>query len=1040
MPAVKHEEIVLISKISVGNPVFATMMMAALVVFGLSSLPKLPVQQYPDVNFPVVSVKTLYTGASPDVVETEVSEPIEKAINTISGLKEISSRSYQGLSIVTATFLLKVDTNVAANDVRERISAIRAKFPSGVSVPEVSRFDPNSSPIISIAIQSNSRSVEYITDLVKRVIVPRLQTTDGVGAVHTLGSQAKQITIAVDPDLLTSFGVGVESLLNVISSDNRDLAVGSFIADGGREPNVEVKNRVKYPLDFGLLYISKGVQLRNVANILIGRQDPQSMALSNSQPTVGLEVIKTDDANLIETVNRVRATVDKMNEEFNGDIRLDIVRDSSNKIRAAVRNFRNTIIEGVILTILTVFLFLGSWRSTVITGLTVPITLISSFAGMYAMGFSINFLTLMALSLSVGFLIDDAIVVRENIIRHLEMGKDAVHASLDGTDEIGLAVIATTMTVVAVFLPVAFMGGIIGQFFKEFGVTVSFVVIVSMFVSFTLDPMMSSVWHDPDVGGKSSNVFIKPIVKAINYIQKALSFLYVLVVKWCLSRRLVVIIFAIFVMGLSIYTIRFLGVDFVPAGDYSEIIVDFQSAAGSSIYVTADKAKQIDAILYSFPEVSQTLTSINSESSGKRSKTAGRVYVKLVPIKDRSRSVNDLIPIIRERLSRVGGIRIGLVGVQGPTGNRMPIEIKIMGDNYVELNRLSSLLVNKMQAANIFSDTRLSTDDLRPVVEIKVDTTKAASMGMSVTYLANALRILVGGDTSEVWQAPDGTGYTVLLRLNSSDLRSVHDLSHLYIAVPGTVKSNLVPLSELVSLKQVHMSNVREHINLMKSVKITSGVLVGRSLSKATNLAKLLIKNLHIPSGYTVSISGDSEDMKESVGYTVEALLLAVGFIYMILASQFHSFIDPVIIMTTLPFSVIGVVGALVLFRSSFNIFSMIGTIMLMGLVTKNGILLVDFANIRMRKGDSAYDAILSAARTRLRPILMTTISMLAGMFPSAFGVGEGSESSAPMAQAVAGGVITSAMLTLIFIPVIYTLFDDIKRYFGFHPRLDADL
>ncbi|WP_092485556.1 efflux RND transporter permease subunit [Candidatus Ichthyocystis hellenicum] len=1037
----------LITRISVSNHVFATMMMIALMILGVFSLSRLPVQQYPNINFPVVSVKTLFPGASPEVVEAEVSERIEKAVNTVSGLKEVFSHSYPGVSIVTATFSLGTNVNLAANDVREKVASARTLFSNDVKTPEVSRFNLNSTPIATIAIRSNSRSVEYLTDLADKVIIPQLQTIKGVGMVDPLGEQQKQIVISVNPELLTSFGVGVESLLSVISSDNRDLPIGSFITTGGREPSVEVKNHAKNPLDFESFYITKGLRLHDVATVSTGQQELQNLALMDTRPVIGLEVVKTDDANLIETADRIRKTVDRINRKFSGDVKLEVIRDSSRIVNVAVDNFVRTIIEGVILTILTVFLFLGSWRSTVITGLTLPITLLSSFTIMYIMGFSINFLTLMALSLSVGFLIDDAIVVRENIVRHLEMGKHPVKAALEGTEEIGLAVIATTLTVVAVFLPVGFMGGIIGQFFKEFGITVAFIVMVSLFVSFTLDPMMSSIWHDPDVGsGSSSNVFIAPLVKVINGIQKALSFLYVGVVRWCLNHRLVVIGFSILVLIFSVYTVRFLGVDFIPTGDYSEIVIDFQVTAGSSIDVTAEKSKQINSILYSFSEVNQILTTINSQSSSRRGKTVGRIYVQLIPGNQRLRSVTDLIPVIRERLSRIGGIRLDSVGVQGATGERKPIEISILGDNYEELNRLASNLLEKMQISNFFSDPNISSASVQPTIELQVDTDKARSMGLSVSYLANVLRILVGGDTSESWQSPEGTRYSVLLRLASGDLRSVHDMSHLYIAVPSnnltinSGKNNLVPISELVSIKETLTSNVREHIDLMKAVKVTAGVREGQSLSEATRFANSLVEKLSVPSSYQVVITGNSEDMKESFHYAKEALLLAVAFIYMILASQFRSFLDPVIIMTALPFSVIGVVGALILFRSSFNLFSMIGTIMLMGLVTKNGILLVDFANQSVRKGVSAYDSVLSAAFVRLRPILMTTVSIVAGMLPAAFSVGEGSESSAPMAQAVAGGVVTSSILTLIVVPVVYTLLDDLKRYFGFYPRDNVDL
>lgn len=1032
-----------ITRVSIGNPVFATMIMLFFVVLGVFSFFRVPVQQFPKVDFPVVSIKTVYPGSSPEVVETEISKPIERAVNTVSGLKEIRSTSYQGLSIVTAIFSLSVDPVVAANDIREKISAIAARLPEEAQSPEVLRFDPFSRPILLVTVTSPIHKIDYLTDFIEDKIIPRLQTISGVGLINSLGEQERQIFVSVHPDALASFGLGIDRLLSVIGSDNQDLSVGSFVTQGSREPIVEIRNRVRDPKDLENLYIAPHIQLHDVATVSTGSQERQSAALKNNQFVLGLEIVKTADGNLLKTADLVFQEIEKMNQDFLGEkIHLSVTRDSSKPIRVAVQRLIGTIIEGVVLTILTVFLFLGSWRSTIITGLALPITLISAFAILYVMKFSINFISLMALSLSVGFLVDDAIVVRENIIRHLEMGKSLVQASLDGTEEIGLAVIATTLTIVSVFLPIGFMGGIIGQFFKEFGITVSFTVLVSLLVSFTLDPMLSSIWHDPDVGGKSSNAFLNAILRLLFFLQDKFNELYLSSVRWCIKNRIIVMILSFCILFFSFYIIRFINIDFVPKGDYGEIIVKFQVQAGSSIDITTEKAKQATEILHSFPEVKDVLVAINSRSSMKKGKIFARLYVELVPLNQRQRSIAQLVPLIRKRLFQVGGIKLSSVGVEEKAGSSATIDVNFLGDNYSSLRQLARKLSTRLEASPIIWSANLDSDSEQPLVEVTVRSDKLRSIGVSVNYLANVLRILFGGDSSQTWQSHDGHRYKIMVRVDAANRKFIHDLSHLYISLPGSSsapKARLVPLSELIFLKERTEMSSLEHLALRKNVRVAVSVRPGVGLGEATTFVQSIIKKMNVPSGFSVELTGQTKDMKESFHYAVEALVLAVLFIYMILASQFHSFLDPMIIMISLPFSFVGVVFSLVLFQSSLNLFSMIGTIMLMGLVTKNGILLVDFANQSMRKGLNSHDAILSAAHVRLRPILMTTVSMVAGMLPAAFSSGEGSEISAPMAQAVSGGVVASAVLTLLVAPVIFTCFADMKSYFGFHVKTERD-
>jgi HAE1 family hydrophobic/amphiphilic exporter-1 len=698
--------------------------------------------------------------------------------------------------------------------------------------------------------------------------------------------------------------------------------------------------------------------------------------------------------------------------------------------------------------VLIVFLFLNSWRSTVITGLTLPIALIGTFLVMYAFGFTINGITMMALSLCVGLLIDDAIVVRENIVRHVQMGKSAHQAALDGTDEIGLAVLATTLSIVAVFLPIGFMGGIVGKFFHEFGITIVAAVLISMFVSFTLDPMLSSVWHDPSVHREGARAgpatlydrTIGRVTGLFDRLTDAFSRAYQRILAWSLAHRKSTLAIALATFVAAVMLLPVLGAEFVPKADFSETQINFYTPVGSSLELTEQRAQQIDASLRELPEVRYTLTTINSGQAA--GKIYGAVYVRMTDRDTRARSLDQLTPVIRERLARIPGVTVTNIG-QTDLGGGKSLQFSVQGPDLDELARLSGVIVPRLRAIPglVDLDTTLKPD--KPTVAIDVRRDAASDVGLNVNMLATSLRTLIAGTTVGNWRAPDGENYDVNVRMRPDSRVAIEDLQRLPInvapAADGTPRS--VRLAQIADITPSTGPNQINRRDLNREINVDANAW-GRSSGEVSADIKRTLDGIAWPPGYRYTFGGSTKNMNESFQYAVGALALAVVFIYMILASQFRSFLQPLALMSALPLTLIGVVLTLLAFRSTLNMFSIIGIVMLMGLVTKNAILLVDFA-IRARAGEHAgehglthdtaplprTEALLLAARVRLRPILMTTLAMVFGMVPLAFAVSEGSEQRAPMGQAVIGGVITSSLLTLVVVPVIYCYLDDLAAW-----------
>ncbi|MCB1334534.1 MAG: efflux RND transporter permease subunit [Roseivivax sp.] len=1018
-----------LTRISVNQPVFATMIMVAIFVIGLFSYQRLPVEQLPDVDFPVVAIVTSYPGATPEAVESDVIKPIEDAVSTLSGIDSITSTAQTGSALVLIRFELEVQSSAAAQDVRDRIAQIASGLPETAGDPQILRFDPSQLPIISVGISSDRFDAGTLTALAEDQLATRLSNIPGVGRASVVGGLPREVHVLIDPDRQAALGIGASEIASALAAENADLPAGA-VTDGAVKQSVQVEGRLARLSDFDEIIVARRggypVRLGDLASVGTELAEQTSLAMLDGERALAVDIVKTQGSNTVAVAKAVRDEVAALaSDPLYDGIALEIIRDNAVPVERSFNSVRSMLVEGALLATAIVFLFLNSWRSTVITGLTLPISIIGTMAAIYFLGFTLNMMTMMALSLAVGILIDDAIVVRENIMRHLHMGKDHRRAALEGTDEIGLAVFATTLSIVAVFLPVAFMEGILGRFFLQFGITVSVAVLISLFVSFTLDPMLSSVWYDP---AADPNVRRGPLGRAIHQFDRFFTWLgrrYRDLLRVALRWRKTTLLTAIaaFVGGLGLFPL--VGAEFVPPADNSELQIEMTLPVGTSLDRTADKIAQVDAILRDFPEVIGTYATVNSGTSSAENSAA--IVVRMTDATERDKTPTTLTPLVRDALLSVPGaqFRVGPSGAMGG-GVATPIEVKIYGKELEVLAGLSRQLADALKASGGFADVRTSMDDPQPTIGIRIDRDAASDLGVSLSQVGNALSPMIAGKTVSEWTAPNGDSYDVLLRLPEDVRNDAGRLGSLPVAQTAA-GTGVIRLDQIASVVQSQGPGEINREDRERSVEITAG-LDGLDVRAAQPVIQQAIAALDLPAGYRTSFGGDAEQIAKSGASAIAALLLAVVFIYLVLASQFASFLQPFAIMSSLPLALVGVMLGLMVGGSTLNMFSVIGFIMLMGLVVKNAILLVDNANQHRREGMNLFDALVEAGTTRFRPIVMTTLAMIFGMMPLALNLHGGSGQNAPMAHAVIGGLISSSLLTLVVVPVLLTYIDSFVR------------
>jgi len=1002
------------TRVAINHPVFATMVMVALSVLGLFSYARLGVEPMPDVAPPAVQIAVMYPGASPEQVENDIAKPIENAVNTVAGVKRILSRSDEGRSLTWVEFRLEVDSTRATQEVRDKLAQIRAGFPRDAKDPVVQRGgSENDQPVASFVLVGARLTQRQLTTLAEQVVQKAFERINGVGRVDLGGTVTRQVQVRVDPARLTAFGLTVDQVVQALRNANVSIPVGT-ISNTTAESIVRVDGRMSTPADFSKIIVARKmgapILMSQVAEVSDAEAERTSITRINGQPAIGVWVFKAQDANIVEVGRQLKVAAQDLRPQLPQGAELKLLWAMSDFVENSVDNVKHTIIEGALLTVLIVFLFLGSWRSTVITGLTLPIAVIATFTALYGFGFTLNYMTLMALSLCIGLLIDDAIVVRENIVRHLQMGKDHYTAAREGTEEIGLAVLATTFSIV----------GIVGKFFYPFGITVAVAVLVSLFVSFTLDPMLSAVWRDPPEGARGLPI-VGPILRTFESWVERWHKIYGWLMGLALTHRKTTLAIALASFAASIPIAGLVGGELMPEVDQSFTSVRLTMPVGSSLEYADERVKRVEEALREFKEVEIVDTGIGTDGA----RNTGRINLKLVPRNERSRSQKKLEEAIRARVASIPGV-VMQVGWGGP------IYVALLGNDDAAMTRVINDLKVKLQSIKGITDIDVTVKEGTPALSVRLKPELAAEYGITHAQLGSTLRAMVGGEQSGYWLAPDGQNYEVITQIPRDRRTIIDDIAGMNIATGRTLadgSSEVIPLRSIATIERTYNpENIRRQ-DLQRRVALFANV-EGRAAGDAGTEVQELVKGYPLPPGLRFDVGGQIRDQQEVSQAIVGALTLAVIFIYIVLASQFGSFLQPIAIMVSLPLSIVGVMLALLVTNTTLNIFSMIGIVFLMGLVTKNAILLVDFANQGQRNGLSRFDALLAAGQTRLRPILMTTAAMIFGMLPLALGLGEGAEQQAPMGRAIIGGVITSTFLTLVVVPVIYSYIDAFEKRF----------
>jgi len=1037
-----------ISDFAIKRPIVTVVVMLALVIFGLFALVSLDVDEFPDLSNPIVFVSVPYPGASPSQVEQEVVERMEEAFNALSGVDEIRSTSVDGFATIIVQFVFSKDPDQAAQDVRDAISGIRNDLPVEMKEPILKKFDPNDLPIVSLTLSSDRAQTPELSLLADPGITRTLRGINGVAQVTVQGGVDRELSVDVRPADLAAAGVTVGEVVQAVQAQNLASPVG-HVEGKLTEQAIRLRGRLETPEQFAQLVVgSRGgrlIRLGDLADTRDGTAEQRSLALYNGRVAVGIDITKAKGASTTRVADAVKAALAKVRQTLPPGVKLDVVRDAGERVHNSVRNVEEALVEGALLTVFVVFLFLNSWRSTVITGLALPVSVLSSFIAVWAFGFTLNTMSLMGLSLAIGILIDDAIVVRENIVRHVEMGKDHVKAAHEATDEIGLAVAATTFSIVCVFVPVAFMQGIAGQWFKPFALTIACSVLVSLFVSFSLDPMLSAYWPDPQLEGHERK---NPVARALDRFNAWFdrqADRYKGVIAWALDHRMAVIaIVAVAFFGAIALQALFGGGGFIPESDVSELNLSLETPPGSNLNYTALKARELAAIASAHQEVAYTYTTIGS-STGSGSVDTGSVYIKLVPKKKRHTSQQQFAQVIRREIQRVGGVTAYLATSGGPGGTTRQIQLQLGGQSLETLNRAALAMENEVRQVKGAVDLGLSTRGQRPELVVQLNRGLASTLGLNVSQVAQSLRPAFAGIKAGDWIDPLGKTRDVTVRLAPSARENLTDIEQLPLVVtPSTAGGggatvspaglpagvsgeagmgtpSILPLGQVATVTRSSGPAQIDHLNRDKVVTVGANVQ-GRSLSEVMRDVTKRNARLRLPPGVALSQGGDVKNESEVFTKIFAALALAVLLMYLILVVQFGSFLDPLAILLSLPLSLVGVVLILLITGDTLNLMSLIGVILLMGIVAKNAILLIDFAKWNHEQGMPLRDALIEAGRVRLRPILMTTIALIAGMIPVALGLGEGADFRAPLGRAVIGGTITSTFLTLLVIPTIYEI------------------
>jgi HAE1 family hydrophobic/amphiphilic exporter-1 len=1001
-----------LSNFSVKKPIATIVIIIGLMALGLLALNKLRVNQIPDVEQPVMVVNIVYPGASPETAEREIINRIEKSMQSINGVTEVRSTASEGNAQLVLIFNFNKNMIEAADDIRNAIGAVRYKLPVEMREPVLRRVDPSAQPIMQLALSSKSQSHAEISRMAEDQIADKLRGITGVATVNVDGSLTRELSVLLRAQKLREFNVSVTEVVNALRSQNTTAPVGK-VRGSMEDQSIRLLGRLESPAQFEQIVVkrmgSELIRLGQVATIQDGFAERTSVSVRNGSPNVGMSVTRSRDASTVAVANQVRKLIEEIQKTLPAGTKLEVTQDGGKDAQNSLNNVIDALVFGAGLTILVVYVFLNSWRSTLITATSLPTSVIAAFIAVWLCGFTLNFMSLLGLSLAIGVLIDDAIVVRENIVRHMERGADRRSAALNGTAEIGMAVAATTFSIVAVFVPVAFMPGVSGEWFRPFGLTVVASVLVSLFISFTLDPMLSAFWGDPPGHHHAPKKGISKILQRFNEWFDHQADRYGLVIAWALHHRVWMAIFAVlsFVLALALQ-MTLGGSSFLPSSDYGTIAIELRTPASASLEYSKLKMAAAAAQAFELKETKATNSYVNV--------SGGRIYVDLGKSYERKRSATEIAKELREKVSRLVGAEYVVLDDLN-NGAQKPVQIRFHGTDSRKLLQITNDFMAQLRGVKGAVDVGLSEQDPQDELQIELHRGLANSLGISVGDAANALRVAFAGVEVGDWVDPSGETRDVAVRLHPADRVEAGNIERLPITVAGS--GMMVPLEQIATVTMGKGPAKIQHSDGKRMIAVSANVQ-GRSPGEVTADAMKLAKAIPFPPGYGIELAGASKDQQEVFGAMAVALVSGIGLMYLILVMQFGSFTAPLGVMLSQPLSLIGVVVALLLTKGTLNLMSFIGIIMLAGLVAKNAILLLDAARAEERAGVPREEALMHAGRKRFRPILMTTFALIAGMMPVAIGIGEGGEFYRPMAVAIIGGTITSTFLTLLMVPSFY--------------------
>lgn len=1002
-----------LSDFSIKRPIAMIVIIIALMCMGLLALKNLKVNQIPDVQPPVIVVDIPYPGASPETVEREVINRVEKSLQSITGVHEIRSTSSEGDAQIVIIFNFKKNLVEASDEIRNAIASVRYKLPVEMREPVLQRIDPSAQPIMEIALSSTSLSHAEISRLAEDELADKFRAVDGVSVVTVNGSLKRELSVLLRAEKLREFNVSVADVINAVRNQNTTAPVGK-VRGALDEQSIRLVGRIESPAEFQNIVVKHNgdqiVRLGQVATTSDGFAEQSGYSLRNARPNVGLSISRSRDASTVSVANKIRDTMEEINKTLPKGTTMVVTQDGGKDAEDSLHNVTHALIFGAGLTVFVVYVFLNSWRSTLITALSLPTSVIAAFIAVWLCGFTLNFMTLLGLSLAIGVLIDDAIVVRENIVRHMEMGEDRRTAASRGTAEIGLAVAATTFSIIAVFIPVAFMpgeGG--GEWFRPFALTVAASVMVSLFISFTLDPMLSAFWGDPPGHHLAEKRGLSRVLQKFNHWFDHQADRYGNVIAWALHHRKWMTLIAIlsFVGAIALQAM-FGGSEFLPKSDYGTIAIDIRTPPSTSIDYARLKVERAAELARTLSETKATDSNVNAGG--------GRVYVDLGKSTERKRSAVEIAADLRKLMAQLVGAEYVVLDDLN-NGAQKPVQIQFSGPDSRKLMEITNDYMAQLAKVPGAVDIGLSEQAPKDELKIELNRGLANQLGISSADVAQALRVAFAGVEVGDWVDPTGESRDVAVRLNPEDRVKAENIEHLPIAVTGT--NVLVPLDQIAKITMGKGPSQIKHTDGKRMIAVTANTQ-GRSPGEVTADAIKLAKNIDFPTGYGIELGGASRDQQEIFASMAIALISGIGLMYLVLVIQFGSFLAPIPVMLSLPLSLIGVVLALLATHGTLNLMSLIGVIMLMGLVAKNAILLLDAARKREAEGYDREESLMYAGRKRLRPILMTTFALIAGMMPVAIGIGQGGEFYRPMAVAIIGGTITSTLLTLLVVPTFY--------------------